>query len=74
MKRFLILAIFGFLGSSSVLAQKMNVMSYNIHIGQNSANHDQLMGIAQYIQDSKIDIIGLQDLIVFVIVQERLIR
>ena len=61
MKRFLILVILGFLGSSSVLAQKMSVMSYNIHIGQNSANHDQLMEIAQYIKDSKVDIIGLQE-------------
>ncbi|MCF8452619.1 MAG: endonuclease/exonuclease/phosphatase family protein, partial [Pedobacter sp.] len=61
MKRFLILAILGFLGSSTVLAQKMSVMSYNIHIGQNSANHDQLMEIARYIKNSKVDIIGLQE-------------
>lgn len=44
-----------------VCAQKLSVLSYNIHIGQNSEDQDKLSEIARYIIDSKAEIIGLQE-------------
>ncbi len=36
-------------------------MSYNIHVGQDAANKDQLKNIADFIKSSKADIVGLQE-------------
>lgn len=44
-----------------IKAQKLSVMSYNIHIGQNGKDQDKLSEIARYIKDSKAEIIGLQE-------------
>ena len=44
-----------------IKAQKLSVMSYNIHIGQNSENQDKLSEIARYIKESKAEVIGLQE-------------
>ena len=61
MRKYLILVILCFCCTSTIIAQTISVMSYNIHIGQNSADQDQLEAIARYIKDSKADIIGLQE-------------
>lgn len=41
--------------------QNLKVMSYNIHIGQDSDNIDQLEGLAKFIKSAKVDLIGLQE-------------
>lgn len=43
-------------------AQRLSVMSYNIHIGQNSNNENTLLEIANFIKDSKVDLVGLQEI------------
>ncbi|MFA5244492.1 MAG: endonuclease/exonuclease/phosphatase family protein [Pedobacter sp.] len=48
-------------GLSNLKAQTLSVMSYNIHIGQNNADQDKLKEIAQYIRESKAEIVGLQE-------------
>ncbi|MEJ7780506.1 MAG: endonuclease/exonuclease/phosphatase family protein [Daejeonella sp.] len=60
MRSFIILIalLIGFEGSR---AQTLKVMSYNIHVGQNAANKDQLKNIADFIKSSKADIVGLQE-------------
>ncbi|SKB75937.1 endonuclease/exonuclease/phosphatase family protein [Daejeonella lutea] len=42
-------------------AQTLQVMSYNIHVGQDAANMDQLKNMARFIKMSKADIVGLQE-------------
>ncbi len=42
-------------------AQRLRVMSYNIHIGQDASGKDQLAELAKYIKVSGADIIGLQE-------------
>ncbi len=49
------------IGSHGLKAQTLRVMSYNIHIGENAANEDQLKNIADFIKSSKADIVGLQE-------------
>jgi endonuclease/exonuclease/phosphatase family metal-dependent hydrolase len=41
--------------------QNLKVISYNIHIGQNSNNVDQLESLAKFIKSAKADLIGLQE-------------
>ncbi len=36
-------------------------MTYNIHVGQDAANKDQLKNMADFIKSSKADIVGLQE-------------
>jgi len=59
MRTFIILILL--FASVALKAQTISVMSYNIHIGQNSADQDKLKEIAHYIKDSKAEIIGLQE-------------
>lgn len=61
MKKHLILFFLLICAFSNLKAQTISVMSYNIHIGQNSADQDKLKEIANYIKDSKAEIIGLQE-------------
>lgn len=61
MKRHLIFVFLLIYGLSDLKAQTISVMSYNIHIGQNSADQDKLTEIARYIKASKAEIIGLQE-------------
>ena len=49
------------MGFQALKAQTLRVMSYNIHIGENAANEDQLKNIADFIKSSKADIVGLQE-------------
>src|SRR5690606_6574081 len=42
-------------------AQRLKVMSYNIHIGQNAANEDRLREIGHLIKKSGADLVGLQE-------------
>jgi endonuclease/exonuclease/phosphatase family metal-dependent hydrolase len=42
-------------------AQRLRVMSYNIHIGQDASGKDQLAELAKYIKASDADILGLQE-------------
>lgn len=57
------LAVFIFLiYAFQVNGQTLKVMSYNIHIGQDSDNVDQLEGLAKFIKSSKADLIGLQEI------------
>ncbi len=57
--------IFSFLLLSTSLlpvkAQKLTVMSYNIHHGTNAAEKDYLTEIAELIKSSKADLVGLQE-------------
>ncbi len=61
MKAYLSFFICIFLGFQGLNAQKLKLMSYNIHIGKNAANEDQLKNIADFIKNSKADLIGLQE-------------
>lgn len=61
MKKFLISILVLTYGLFDLKAQTISVMSYNIHIGQNSADQDKLKEIAQYIRESKAGIVGLQE-------------
>jgi endonuclease/exonuclease/phosphatase family metal-dependent hydrolase len=42
-------------------SQTLKVMSYNIHVGQDASNSDQLKNMADLIRSSKADLIGLQE-------------
>src|SRR5690606_30989903 len=46
---------------SPVAAQSLKVMSYNIHIGQNSSNEDRLQEIGEFIHKSGADLVALQE-------------
>lgn len=61
MKKNLALSLLFTLCLSFVKAQTFTVMSYNIHIGQNARDEDQLKNVAAFIKASKADIIGLQE-------------
>lgn len=61
MRRIVTAILFFFAGHSPGNAQTLRVMSYNIHIGQNSKNEDKLQEIGAFIKTSKADIIGLQE-------------
>jgi endonuclease/exonuclease/phosphatase family metal-dependent hydrolase len=45
----------------SSYAQTLKVMSYNIHIGQDVSNKDQLQQMAKFIKSSGADMVGLQE-------------
>ncbi len=45
----------------AVKAQKLTVMSYNIHHGTNAAEKDYLVEMAELIKSSKADLVGLQE-------------
>lgn len=60
MKSYIISIIFLVTGAGA-FAQNLKVMSYNIHVGQDAANKDQLKNIANFIKSSKADIVGLQE-------------
>jgi len=61
MRSFVIILIAFFLGFEGSIAQNLKVMSYNIHVGQDAANKDQLKNIADFIKSSDADIVGLQE-------------
>lgn len=60
MKNYLAILIGLFIFSESG-AQTLKVMSYNIHIGQDVTNKDQLQHMADFIKSSKADLVGLQE-------------
>jgi endonuclease/exonuclease/phosphatase family metal-dependent hydrolase len=59
--RFYILLLLFFIGWEVSTAQALKIMSYNIHVGQDAANNDQLKNMAAFIKLSKADIVGLQE-------------
>lgn len=61
MKSFIIILIILLMGLDGIHAQTLKVMSYNIHIGQDAANKDQLKNMARFIKSSEADIVGLQE-------------
>ncbi|MHB1177283.1 MAG: endonuclease/exonuclease/phosphatase family protein [Daejeonella sp.] len=61
MKAFSILFISLLTALSSLNAQNLKVMSYNIHIGQDVSGADQLKNIADFIKSSKADLVGVQE-------------
>jgi len=61
MKRIIAVFLIFSSGISQSNSQTLKVMSYNIHVGQNSKNEDKLKEIAEFIKASKADIIGLQE-------------
>jgi len=61
MKRIIAVFLIFSAGLSNSNSQSLKVMSYNIHVGQNSKNEDRLKEIAKFIKVSKADIIGLQE-------------
>lgn len=61
MKKLLAAFLFLTFWFSALKAQTLTVMSYNIHIGQNSGDEDQLKNIADFIKNSKADLVGLQE-------------
>ncbi|SDM03876.1 Metal-dependent hydrolase, endonuclease/exonuclease/phosphatase family [Daejeonella rubra] len=61
MKRIIAVFLIFSAGISQLNSQTLKVMSYNIHVGQNSKNEDKLREIAEFIKASKADIIGLQE-------------
>ncbi len=61
MRSYSLILIFVFMASMGLNAQTLKVMSYNIHIGQDASNKDQLQNIADLIKSSKADIVGLQE-------------
>ncbi len=60
MKIFLIVLI-SLIYTFQTNAQTLKVMSYNIHIGQDSKNVDQLENLAEFIKSTQADLIGLQE-------------
>ncbi len=48
-------------GLRPLQGQTLRVMSYNIHVGQDAANKDQLRNMAAFIKSSRADIVGLQE-------------
>lgn len=46
---------------SNLNGQTLKIMTYNIHVGQDAANKDQLKNMADFINSSKADIVGLQE-------------
>jgi endonuclease/exonuclease/phosphatase family metal-dependent hydrolase len=46
---------------SNLNGQTLKIMTYNIHVGQDAANKDQLKNMADFIKSSKADIVGLQE-------------
>lgn len=61
MKSYSLILIFIFASCMGLKAQTLKIMSYNIHVGQDGANKDQLKNIAEFIKSSRADIIGLQE-------------
>lgn len=60
-RRIILVILFFFLVQSVLQAQKIPVLSYNIHIGQDAQNKDQLTAMARFIQSSGAALIGLQE-------------
>ena len=50
-----------FIGATGLMAQKIKVMSYNIHHGRNGQGDVDLERIAEVIENSGADLIGLQE-------------
>lgn len=48
--------------TSSVFAQTLKVMSYNIHHGADTAEVNQIEGLAKFIKASGADLVGLQEI------------
>jgi endonuclease/exonuclease/phosphatase family metal-dependent hydrolase len=61
MRSYLIFLFTLLLGYGTVTAQKLKVMSYNIHVGQDAANKDQLKNMARFIKSTNADIVGIQE-------------
>lgn len=61
MRFYILILFFAFIASTGLSAQTLKAMSYNIHIGQDASNKDQLQNIADLIKSSKADIVGLQE-------------
>jgi len=61
MKTCLSFLIFFIIAVTGLNAQSLKVMSYNIHVGQDASNADQLKELAQFLKSSKADLIGLQE-------------
>lgn len=57
----LLLALMLLVVLPDVSAQSLRIMTYNIHVGQDAANKDQLKNMADFIKDSKADLVGLQE-------------
>lgn len=60
MKNYLVFLSLLFIFSAAG-AQTLKVMSYNIHVGQDVTNKDQLQQMADFIKSSKADLVGLQE-------------
>jgi endonuclease/exonuclease/phosphatase family metal-dependent hydrolase len=60
MKKYLLILFCLFI-YSGLQAQTLKVMSYNIHVGQDVTNKDQLQQMADFIRSSKADLVGLQE-------------
>lgn len=56
-----LLSLFILLCIFQAKGQSLKVISYNIHIGQNSNNEDQLENLAEFIKSTQADLIGLQE-------------
>lgn len=61
MKSGIFIFIILFIGFGGGYAQSLKVMSYNIHVGQDAAQKDQLKNIAHFIKSAKADIVGIQE-------------
>lgn len=61
MKSASIIFIILFIGFDGGYAQTLKVVSYNIHVGQDAAQKDQLESMASFIKSSKADIVGIQE-------------
>jgi len=61
MKMYIISLFAFFIVLEGSQAQTLKVMSYNIHVGQDASNRDQLQNIADFIKSSNVDIVGLQE-------------
>lgn len=61
MKTYLTIVAFFITAMSGLNAQSLKIMSYNIHVGQDASNTDQLKGLARFLKSTKADLIGLQE-------------
>ena len=60
-QRIIIVLLLSFLLQSDLQAQQIRVLSYNIHIGQDAQNKDQLTAMADFMLSSGAALIGLQE-------------
>lgn len=59
--RTILVILLVFMLQADLQAQRISVLSYNIHIGQDAQNKDQLSAMADFIQSSGAALIGLQE-------------